>query len=948
MSQTTFDNKTPFLKWASEIILEHQTQLNFDTVVVLPSRRACNVARMYFTQLLSDKTAHILPEFIPIQEFIIQQSELTVPDKDILLLELHAVYMKHWPEDSGFDDFLPWGKMMLNDFDEIDKYLVDAKKLFAIIQDEKEIDAQFSIEQELKEIMSLFWKNISEDKEFEKKFLKTWEILGKIYQDYNQALLKKKIAYAGLTYKTLHEQLQIDDNFTSNFKQIHFVGFNAFSVAEENIIRKLSELTDVYMYWDTDEYFMQTPKHQTDFIDHEAGNFLKKYKKDFTHAQHYWNEGHELKNQKTYYIQGAPLYEGQVKIAAQTINEFISKLKEQEEPKPQQLGVILSDEKLIEPLLYAIDDMEPINITMSMPMGDSALTNWLDILYKINLEDSIHKSELDRLCKHYYIDLLLPESNQFKKSIQNSKTFYFSRKFLEKKIPSFMLEKSQTFKSLENISNFWLEQLDILQNTIIQNKTNKHQKLLDIIPYYIQTIQDKTTSLRPFREQLNSNEFYQLLFASIKSIAIPFLSKADSPIQIMGFLESRLMDFDRVMILSANEEILPQQKKGNSYIPYGLRKPFKLPTLKEYDGIYAYHFFRLLKRSQNTHLIYNNAPGDLPFEKSRLVRQVELELKHPSNRILHEAWDYNMHSNMQQESLHEPLIIQKKQEHIDILKGKEISQSALQLYLRCPIQFYMRYIAQIYEQEETEEIMNAMVFGNILHKAIESFYMEFPKQKITSKLIQENLHRVEKCLKEAIADQYMAYSELQGRNLLAYDMILQSLKKIIDTDIKLAKEEPFEIVGIEEKCTYHITLNDGTTVQLQGIIDRVDKLQSHYRILDYKTGRVKLIAQKNFSPENIQIIFERHKIDNTPQTFQGLFYHLLLQKPMATVGFYSVRDLSQGITFMNKNEPIPEDIMQAYEEHIKDLLEEIFDLDKPFIQNKDAKAYEYSPYQFAL
>ncbi|HUH74758.1 MAG TPA: PD-(D/E)XK nuclease family protein [Chitinophagales bacterium] len=935
------EKSIPFLQWVANKISENPYQNWMKTAIILPSRRSCVVLQEYLAKnLTKTEKAFILPDILPIQEFWTQLSGYAIPDKDILLLELFEVYQQYWPDELTIEDFLPWGRMMLSDFDEIDKYNVSAKKLFTIIRDEKEIDAHFSIDDELRAIMSQFWNIVQSEKTYEKSFIKTWEIMGTVYQKFKDTLQEKSIAYEGMAYRNYYERIK-DKNSNIPYQNIHIVGFNAFTVIDEKLIKAISDHSHVSMYWDVDNYFMNHP-------DHEAGHFLRLYKTLFTGIEHFWNSGDQLSTERKYFLHGAPMHEGQVKVVAEILQDEqfkpIAKELQVEGYKAPKTGVVLCEEHIIESVLYEIQDAEQVNITMNFPVGSSAITEWLEILFKINQEESIHKSILNQLFKHYYFKVHYSEEQvyAFRKKILDASSFYFSKNILKNYIPDLLIIEDKKLQSLDGLCHFWINRL----NQLSEYFTKPEDELKTILPYFIQAIQTKQIQLQKFESKISFKAIYQFMLTHIKGLSVPFLSEKSRPTQIMGFLETRLMDFDRVIIVGANEEILPQPKRGNSYIPYSLRKPFGLPTLKEYDGVYAYHFYRLLQRCKEAHLIYNNAPGDLPFEKSRFLGQIELELNTPENEITPVNWSYPL----QIESKEEHIInsIAKTAEHIEKLKNREFSQSALILYLRCPMQFYLHYVAEIREPNELEEVMDAGSFGNVLHKAIEILYTDLTQQIITAETLRAKLPLLKSALNEAFKEEYQSYEELKGQNLLAYDMMLQSLYKIILLDISLAENETFQILHLEGDLKRKITLNTGVEITLQGKIDRVDQIGDIARIIDYKTGKVDLIKGKKFEAEKISNIFERGNLKTKPQTFQGLFYQYLMNESNAQVGFYSIRDLKNGIQYLNDGLLIPSDIQEEFENELKGLLEEILDPNIPFVQNENTDAYQYSPYQFMI
>ncbi|MCZ2392768.1 MAG: PD-(D/E)XK nuclease family protein [Chitinophagales bacterium] len=918
------EQNIPFLKWAAENITNNHEGTMINIAIILPSLRSCSLFKEHLKNILISKgcTTFILPKIQTINNFWVQLSNYIIPDKDILLLELFQVYKTQWKEELEFEEFAMWGKMMLSDFDEIDKYYVDANRLFNIIQDEKKIDAQFSIENELKEILSHFLKLADSEKEFEKEFVNTWETIGKVYHLFKEHLSQYNMAYEGMAYRAYYDKIKKDESISLPFSNIHFIGFNAFTEIDEKLIKKIASSVNISMYWDVDDYFMDNPEH-------EAGNFLRKYKTSFSGIQHFWNQHDILKNNRKYFFHGAPMIQGQ--------NKIVSEIVHHQQSQALSTAVILSDENTLESLLFEISQHDKVNITMSLPVGYSSVTDWLEILFKIHLSESIHKADIERLYQHYFFRLIHPakDADILNNVILKSNSFYFSHKILSLYIPKLLLEKEKNIQSLEILCQYWIEQLRLLT----QHIQEENSQLKIILNYYEAAIQNKKVQLKNYENQISFKAIYQLLLTHIRTIQVPFISEKSKPIQIMGFLETRLLDFDRVIITGANEDILPKSKRGNSYIPYSLRVPFGLPTLKEYDSVYAYHFFRLLKRTKEAHFIYNNTSGDMPFEKSRFLSQVLLELNTPTNQIIQNNWSY---PKKNQALINENLIIPKTKAHIEILKKKAFSSSALTLYLKCPVQFYLKYIANIYEEDITEEILNAADFGNVLHKAIELIYQPFIHQTISTEMIENAEKQLDSILKQAFHTEYQSFDNLKGKNLLAFDVIQKVMKDILQIDKQLAKEEPFQIESLEKKYSKNITLANGINIELQGKLDRVDITYKGYRILDYKTGKINLSENLDKIPQ----LFVRNQDKLSTQTFQGLFYNYLFEKENTVIGFYAIRELNKGIKYLNEGNYLPDYFKILFEEKLLELLAEIIDPEIPFTKNPKESASKYSPFSF--
>lgn len=896
------------------------------TCIILPTRRS---GRIFATALKDSslKNSFLLPEIRTMSDFSSEYSGFSIPDKDVLLLELLQSYQKFWPVPVDFDEFNRWGQMMLSDFDEIDKYCVQAGLLFSVIRDEKLIEAQFSIEQELKEWIGQFWSQVKEEKAYERDFLLTWEVLGKVYEHFKAQLAAKGMAYEGMAYMETLRKIK-EETITLPFKAIHFIGFNAFSTFEERLIMALSDGYEVHLHWDADDYYIEN-----DF--HEAGNFMRKYKKMFTAARHHWHQGQLLSAGRTFYLHAAPLTQGQA-LAAATIAE---------QPFEGTTAIVLCEDSLQEAVLHALKNPGEVNLTMGKKIGQSPLSDLLFLLFRITITERCNRKELEKLTSHPYLPLLFghQQAEHLRNWIKHHPAFYIPLKDVAAQSGKHQHLFANT-QDITEVMQLWLKVIDIMFVSV----GDKDNDLKAILLTYQQAIQHQQKRLAPYLPDISLKSAFNLLRAAIKGLTVPYDSDQSSNIQVMGFLETRLLDFDRVIIVGANEDVLPASKRGNSYIPYNLRRVFGLPTLQEYDGVYAYHFFRLLQRSKETHLIYNNVQGDAPFEKSRFLEQILLELNTPENRIFHRSWAY---PTTQMDIPTETISIAKRPEHIQRLMSRSFSQTALALYLKCPVQFYLQYIEELAEQETKEEILDSGRFGNILHKAIELLYTDLIGQELTVPMLKEKHHQVEAMLQEAFRKEEMSYDELSGENLLAYDVILEAIHSLIQLDIQSLETTPFKMLDLEgsfERTLYSERFGE---LRFKGKIDRLDEVYTSdgevlLRVLDYKSGKIELEKGKNIEQALIDVLFKRHNNKLLSQVFQGLFYLFLLESDRAVAGFYSLRKLKDGMKMLNEGQPVEASSLQHFEGQLLALMEEILDEEIPFTQNPDEQSYQYSPYTF--
>lgn len=904
------------------------------TCVILPTRRSAGVFRSAWMRTGAAKTLW-LPELLTISDFAREKSGLFVPDKDVLLMKLYEVSQKHYGADQEFQDFMFWGQMMLSDFDEIDKYCVDGSKLYTIIRDEKLIEAQFNIDEELKALLKNFWNSVGEGPAFEKQFLQTWELLGLLYQDFRKQLLSEGMAYEGLAYSHLLQELS-SKKLQLPYDEIHFLGFNAFTTIEEKLVKVLSKQYRVHLHWDNDVYFTEKIEG------HEAGKFLRQYKNDFQGAQQHWANNQLLGAGRKFNLHGAPLLQGQIQVAKSLL----------EQPFPGSTVVVLCDESMLEPLLHLLPETESLNLTIGKPVGQSPLADFLDIIYNIVSGEKIYRRHLERLSEHFcYLQIVGEyQARKFADRIAQSGSFWFAgdKILSDSGLPGSV---SKTAQNMQDVIAVWLALLDLLRG-----KTDReaHPDLHATILAFSDALRDTLPFLHQFGHLLSLESAHLMVWQRIKSMTLPYLTDNTSATQIMGFLETRLMDYDRVIILGANEDLLPASRRSNSYIPYNLRRVFGLPTLQEFDGVYAYHFFRLLQRSQEAHLIYNDTPGDnISFEKSRFLEQIQLELDGPENLISRHQWTYPM---SEIRTTMEVLEIEKTAEHVKMLEAFRFSQSALSTYLLCPVQFYLNYVAKLQEPDTLEEIMDAGTFGTVLHDTIEGMYKPLTDRLTAKEDFLATKSSVDEHLKTAFEKSKISYEELKGENLLAHDVIKAAVLKMVDADAALADQEPFIIKGLEIKKTTSIDVvvgDETKTLQLSGKIDRLDAIPQAdgtliYRILDYKTGKLDIKEHGALQLSDIESLCARHQVKPRKQMFQGLFYQVLLGDQAAKVGFYGMRALNDGVLYINDAQVIDLALKLEFEQHLAALLSEIIDPNTNFLQNPNPDAYQYSPYGFLV
>ncbi|HKR04739.1 MAG TPA: PD-(D/E)XK nuclease family protein [Bacteroidia bacterium] len=929
-----------FLDLVIDELLKNHAEDFSDYCVVFPTRRAGLIFRKKLAAKLTKSVWS--PELMSIEDFINELSPVPVSEDIELLFELFSVYKTYYPEIT-FEKYFHWGEMMLNDFNEIDIQLADAEMLFKNITEIKRIETEFGLAEEDAEHIASFWKNFSDQElsRLKTAFKNTWENLPKIYLSFKKRLHEKRMCYEGMAYRNVLENLK--NGMTElKWNKIIFAGFYSLNRAHEQIINELTKKNKAILFWDADVYY-------TDDATQEAGNYFRK--KKLLNEKFLWKKNYFESNGKEIIMAGVPLHAGQAKYLGDEIGEQISSGKFEE----NKTAIVLPDENLLFPVLYSLPSaLRSFNVTMGYPLKKSLLNGLIQSLFSLhkfireNKNGNIYFYSpcVINLSEHPYIHRLNePELQNKIREIKKYNKIYCSIKELSESTGTDLL-----FRKLNSAVDVFTYVTEVLKScaedpSSKKDPLNKFDK--EILLFAIHEINALYEIINPYSTEVNAETAWQFIRKVIDKLKIPFSGEPVQGLQIMGFLETRVLDFENLYILSVNEDILPASSRGNSFIPYSLRKGFGLPAYEDQDAVYAYHFYRLLQRAKNIHLIYNTEVKSLTGgEKSRFLLQISYEMKQKFGDKI------KLHHSLISTDIHteeiKPISIEKNKEVMEILKNRfekngsdeknGISASALSAYINCSLQFYFRYIAGIKEKNEIEENIEADVFGKILHGAMQLLYGKV--EQVSAEKIKELLPQVENAVSESFIKEFPgAATELEGKNYLARQVIIQLVRNILDADKEIA---PFAIEELEktylQDFNYDISKKE---VWLKGVFDRVDNTNGLVRIVDYKTGKDELHSKKGFEE-----IFTNPKLKATFQLyFYAYIYKQLHPETKLQAGIYRMKSIRNGIDYLDNGEEISEIKLQEFENVLKKLVGEIMDNTIPFSQTEDEERCIYCPYR---
>jgi PD-(D/E)XK nuclease superfamily len=940
----------PFLEILAEDLLTAMGDGFSKSCVVFPSRRS----GIFFRKCVAEKIPSPLwlPEIYSIQDFINKFSPYLMLDKLTLVFELFEVYRK-FDEDSSFEKFYPWGEMLLGDFDDIDKNLVDASRLFRILEEHKEVEEDFELKVSDFEEFHRFWQSFSNKDltDLQTDFINTWEIAGKVYHLFRKSLVEKNYCYEGMAYRRIYELLKTE-KLELQYEKVIFAGFNQLNKAEDGIIRELKKRSKGEVYFDTDGYYL-------DDNNQEAGLFLRKNieslelnKKDLK-----WKSKNLSESNKSINVIGAPLMISQAKV----LGNELSKISNE---SLNNTAVVLPDESLLLPVLYSIPgSVSSLNITMGFPLRNSPLYSLVQQLRNLqknkrNADSSVqfYHRDVVQILSHPYIQIVSrSEVLNLAENIKRSNIIFLSHKRIVesfKKLPgliSLLFDNIQSTEALVQYLYRIFAQISEAFESETEDRTIDREFLFKCYSE-LNRLSDIITRHTAGMEQ---DTFWKLLLEVLNSLKIPFTGEPLRGLQIMGVLETRLLDFENVFILSMNEGIMPRGNSQSSFIPYHLRKAFRLPCFEDEDSASAYNFYRLIQRAKNVWLIYNSEAGELlAGEKSRFIMQIESELTrvNPKVQVQHSILQADLELPKRQE-----IVIEKKAEVLDeVNKIDRLSATSLSRYIHCPLMFYFDKVAELKEPASVDEYFTGGGFGSIFHQIMDLLYRNYKQKTINEKTMQTLISDAKSKfddLWEAACGELREFREfkkgLRGKNLLYKSIIQKLVLNVLQNDMK---EAPFKLLDLETELTKNITIKAGNKSSksvLFGRLDRVEEKDGIVRIIDYKTGRVEPQKHnaKKTDEQHIEDIFTETKYkENFQQMFYAYMYSFGSDSERIKIGLYPLRKPSRGIYWF-ENEPISHKSMKLFENVLNSLLEKIFDESTPFTQTSDYEKCIYCAFK---
>lgn len=966
-----------FLRIVAEDISKRFNGDYSDLTIVFPNKRSS----LFFNESLMDLSngkPFWSPRYQTINELFEQMSQLTTADQILQICKLYQAYVSITGSTETIDHFYNWGEILLNDFNDIDNNLADADKLFLNIKDLNDLTTYDYLEDEQKRAIEHFFSNFTHSSrtDAKDKFASIWNSLYRIYKEFHALLISQGKASSGMLMRTVIEQIKTANTAPENADSkigpaqiisrltsanYAFVGFNVLNATERELLKAIKQERNALFYWDYDKTY----------INSDAGSFIRENMTFFPNALTDESLFRRMKEdtEKSITIISSPTEDAQARYAAQWISQFKS--------IDHKSAVVLCNESVLLPLLHALPDEvnnEKIltNVTMGYPLSALPILTFIQSILTLQTNGRTqngvwrHTQVVDVLKNPYCSALTQGASTEVLQRIRKEYILFPSQDiFADNEVLQFIFTNCETTHELTTYLSRLTEMLAMLPEQsplFIQSAYDTHCFINRIA-----TLQETEPVFCP-----NKITFSKLLRQMMRSKSIPFHGEPIQGLQVMGFLETRNLDFDNILLLSFNEKQVPRISHQTSFIPYTLRNAYGLTTIERQTSVYAYYMYRLLQRSHNVTFAYNNSTeGTSSNEMSRFLLQlltesdkffapnVKISLRTISNDT-HTMFSVNpecLSTDNVRQIILDRYCAKDGETFEEMIRSRFLSPSAINTFIDCRLKFFLQTIAGWQEEDEITEDVNDAMFGDILHYALESIYRPLIGRQIQSSYLDTLIN--DKSLLESKIDEGFAvcffkqpkghavyHPHYNGLQLLNKYVLTKYLRNQLEFD---KKTTPFTVLNCEDKRICHIDI-DGLKVRIGGKIDRLDLVDytdgKYIRIVDYKTSTN---AQKT---KSIADLFDRDSKNSQYHIRQALFYCELLNSSRKaiekglpirpTLSYVKTRQENLFVTIGNE---LIDDYMaqfhDAYDEMLCTTLREIFSSREAFTQTANQHCCKY-------
>ncbi len=392
------------------------------------------------------------------------------------------------------------------------------------------------------------------------------------------------------------------------------------------------------------------------------------------------------------------------------------------------------------------------------------------------------------------------------------------------------------FENIENIKDFIEKIIKIIDAVSHNSAADKH-------PYGSKFIESALKSVMEFgAESFSAYKFegisgyFNLLKSILKRQKVPFAGTPVKGLQVLGPLEARTINFDRVYYLGANEGTLPDVSKEDTVLTEDVRKFLKIPAADESSRMQEYNFFNLISAAKEVHFFYKDSSSS---EKSRFIEKIIWDIQKKTKNLkepkeTNSAFKINFIRK-------EPSPIEKTEEVKEYLCGIDYSAAKLDAYLKCPSMFYYRYVLNMSESEEVGEDIDAPGVGNVIHAVLKEYFEKFLYKEYRISDSENEKAEIYGILGKNFNCRGSKVLNLQKRQMFyALGELIEARRKELSGATITGVEYPMETFITAERCAQKI--------KLAGRADLIFEKDGEHFIIDYKTGGILSVPDKKFIP----------------------------------------------------------------------------------------------------
>ena len=977
----------PFLQHIAQTFYRNERGNLSHIAFVFPNRRSGKFFQHYLAQVAGERSL-FSPTILTINTLMTELAQLQPVDKIELLFTIYEEYCRLRQSDEPFDKFVFWGEMLASDFDDVDKYLVDASKLFANIKELKDLEQNY-LEPEQIAIIRQFWDTffvMSDDNNKKIEFNSLWSVMYQLYDNVRRRLLRDGVGYEGMIFRKATEGIERDVlpalgslHSTHRCTRIVFVGFNAITPAERRIMQYYRDNGQGDFYWD---YYAPTMQYDDE---NRANFFIEKNVREFP-SRYLLEDAHIITTAPEMTVVPVSSAVGQVKQAGVILQNFIDN-KNTDPHNAINTAVVLADEELLMPMIYSIpQDISSINITMGYSLRNTSVASFFDAVFALHRRARwsggklmFYHLEVAAILNHRILMQCVGKNvvDGMIAEMQQKNMAYVAADFLAREEYSLL---ALIFKPVVNTGEYVENILEVLlgdeENVAESGQREVLTKIEHEYTYYYYNIVSRLNDVIESHKEIGISTATYFALLSKLSLSIPFEGEPLSGLQVMGVLETRVLDFDNIIILSMNEGTFPKKQVAASFIPYNLRRGYNMATAEHQDSIYAYYFYRMIARAKQVYMLYDSRTEGLKRgEMSRFIYQLKYHYAHllPNYRVNEYAIAHSIRVD-------KPPVIsipkvggvadRLRQFLKDADNPRALSASGLKTYINCPLQFYMQYVEGMSVEDEISETVDSGVFGTIYHNVMASIYDSMKDKygydstegervvNVTVSMLDEVITNSEQIMRyierEFNTVFYHAHPDaqppqLKGKNSIIGHTVFTYVKQTLEYDRDNCA--PFIYHASEERLggALFLPLKNGLNVRFKAFLDRVDYVHDSLRIIDYKTGTDAVEAA------SVDDLFDA-KAEKIPGAVMQVFLYCKLytiahpeRKCHILPLIYRVRrafsDFVPIIKIANTEVVSYNDVKERYEELLDKLLVELFDESIPFSQTQVIQHCKYCDFK---